>query len=76
MRHQNQRPLNRRNTFWTPSFYQVDAGLSFDLDRFRVAVIGRNLSDERPFTTESEIGDSQFFVAPPRGVSAELTVRF
>ena len=76
VRHQNQRALNRRNTFWTPSFYQVDAGLSYDFNRFRLAVIGRNLSDERPFTTESEIGDSQFFVAPPRGVSAELTVRF
>jgi len=76
VRHQNQRPLNRRNTFYTPSFYQVDAGLSYDFEHFRLAVIGRNLSDSRPFVTESEIGDSQFFVSPPRGVSAELTVRF
>jgi outer membrane receptor protein involved in Fe transport len=76
LRHQNRRALNRRNTFWTPSFYEVDAGLSFDLERFRVAVIGRNLNDSRHYTTESEVGDSQFYVASPRGVSAELTVRF
>jgi hypothetical protein len=50
--------------------------LSFDFDRFRLAVIGRNLSDERPFVAESEIGRDQFFAAPPRGVSAEITVRF
>lgn len=76
VRHENHRPLNRRNTFYTTSFFMIDAGLSYDFDRFRLAVIGRNLSDSRHFTTESEIGDSQFFVAPPRGVSAELTVRF
>jgi hypothetical protein len=76
VRHQNRRPLTRRNTFWTPSFFEADAGVSYDFDRFRIAVIGRNLGDSRHYTTESEIGDSQFYVAPPRGVSAELTVRF
>ena len=76
LRHQNHRPLNRRNTFYTPSFYQFDAGLSYVFRCFQLSVIGRNLTDSRPYTTESEIGDSQFFVAPPRGVSAELTVNF
>ena len=76
LRHQNHRPLNRRNTFYTPSFYQFDAGLSYVFDRFQLSVIGRNLTDSRPYTTESEIGDSQFYVAPPRGVSAQLTVNF
>ena len=41
-----------------------------------ISVTGRNLTDSRPYATESEIGDSQFYVAPPRGVSAELTFRF
>jgi iron complex outermembrane recepter protein len=76
VRHQNQRPLNRRNTFWTPSFFETDAGISYDFDRFRLAVIGRNLGDSRHYVTESEIGDSQFYVSPPRGVTAELTVKF
>lgn len=76
LRHQNHRPLNRRNTFYTPSFYSLDAGLSFGYGNLLVSVTGRNLTDSRPYTTESEIGDSQFYVAPPRGVSAELTFRF
>lgn len=76
LRHQNQRPLNRRNRFYTPSFYSLDAGVSFGFQNFLLSVNGRNLTDSRPYTTESEIGDSQFYVAPPRGVSAELTFRF
>jgi iron complex outermembrane receptor protein len=76
LRHQNHRPLNRRNTFYTPGFYAFDAGLSFSYQNFRVSVTGRNLTDARPYTTESEIGDSQFYVAPPRGVSAEIAYRF
>jgi outer membrane receptor protein involved in Fe transport len=76
LRHQNQRPLNRRNGFYTPSFYSFDAGLSFGYRNFLLSVTGRNLTDSRPYATESEIGDSQFYVAPPRGVSAELTFRF
>ncbi len=76
LRHENHRPLNRRNTFYTPSFYSFDAGLSYSYRNFMVSVTGRNLTDSRPYTTESEIGDSQFYVAPPRGVSAELTFRF
>ena len=76
VRHQNHRPLNRRNTFYTPSFYETDAGLSYGFEHFQLAVIGRNLGDSRHYTTESEIGDSQFYVAAPRGVTAQLTVRF
>jgi len=76
MRHQNQRPLNRRNTFYTPSFFMMDAGVSWDFPRFRVAVMGRNLTDSRPPVTESEIGDSQYYIAAPRRFLAEVTFRF
>ena len=75
LRHENHRPLNRRNTFYTPSFYALDAGISFGFHNFLLSVTGRNLTDARPYTTESEIGDSQFYVAPPRSVSANLTFR-
>jgi outer membrane receptor protein involved in Fe transport len=76
VRHQSQRPLNRRNTFWTGPFYEWDAGLSWVFPFGRVAVVGRNLGDDRHYVTESEIGDSQFYVAAPRRFSAELTWRF
>ncbi len=76
VRHQNQRPLNRRNTFYTPSFFETDAGVSWDFGWARIAAVGRNLGDSRHYVNESEIGDSQFYVAAPRRFTAELTVRF
>ncbi|MGE5277485.1 MAG: TonB-dependent receptor [Acidobacteriota bacterium] len=76
VRHQNRRPLNRRNTFYTDSFYETDAGVSWDFPWGRLAAVGRNLGDSRHYVNESEIGDSQFYVAPPRRFTAELTVRF
>ncbi len=76
VRHQGQRPLNRRNRFFTEGFYETDAGVSWDFGRVRISVVGRNLGDSRHYTTESEIGDSQFYVAPPRRFFAELSWRF
>lgn len=38
--------------------------------------MGRNLGRDRHVVTESEIGDAQFYVAPPRRLSAELSYRF
>jgi outer membrane receptor protein involved in Fe transport len=76
MRHQGQRALNRRNRFWDQPFSEVDAGLSFTAERFRVNVTGRNLGDDRHYVAESEIGDSQFYVSPPRRITAEITLPF
>jgi len=76
VRHQSQRPLNRRNTFFTGPFYETDAGVSWDLPFGRIAVVGRNLGDSRHYVAESDIGDSQFYVAPPRRFTAELTWKF
>lgn len=76
VRHQSQRPLNRRNTFFTDAFYETDAGVSWDFPFGRIAVVGRNLGDSRHYVSESDIGDSQFYVAPPRRYVAELTLRF
>lgn len=76
VRHQGIRPLNRRNRFYADSFYEWDAGLGWNFPWGRVGVTGRNLGDDRHYTAESEIGDSQFYVAAPRRFTAEVTVRF
>ncbi|HEV2064102.1 MAG TPA: TonB-dependent receptor, partial [Thermoanaerobaculia bacterium] len=76
VRHQNHRPLNRRNSFYTPSFFETDAGASWEFAWGRVVVVGRNLGDSRHDIADSEIGDSQFYVAAPRRFTAELTLRF
>ncbi|HKQ56881.1 MAG TPA: TonB-dependent receptor [Candidatus Eisenbacteria bacterium] len=75
-RYQGERPFNRRNTFFADAFTEWDAGLSYDRDRWHANVAGRNLGDDRHVVTESEIGDAQFYVAPPRRFTAELGIRF
>jgi outer membrane receptor protein involved in Fe transport len=76
LRYQGERPFNRRNTFFADAYTEYDAGVSYDHSRWRFAVVGRNLGDDRHVVTESEIGDAQFYVAPPRRVSAEVGYRF
>ncbi len=76
VRHQNIRPLTRRNTFYTDSFYEWDAGASWEFKWGRVSLVGRNLGDDRHYTSDSEIGDSQFYVAPPRRFLGEIAFRF
>lgn len=75
-RHQGRRPLTRRNTFWTGAFDETDAGLTFATARATVSVTGRNLGDSRHYVSESDVGDSQFYVAAPRRVAGQLTVAF
>jgi outer membrane receptor protein involved in Fe transport len=76
VRHQGQRPLNRRNRFYAGGFFETDAGVSWDFRFGRIALVGRNLGDDRHYIADSEIGDSQFYVAPPRRFLAELTLKF
>ena len=76
VRHQNQRPFDKINEAYMPSFFEWDAGLSWSLAKARLSVVGRNLGDKRHFVAESEIGDAQLYVAPPRRFMAELTIDF
>ncbi|MBI1799376.1 MAG: TonB-dependent receptor [Candidatus Eisenbacteria bacterium] len=76
LRYRGDRPLNRRNTFFVEPYEEYDAGANYDFGRGVVGVTGRNLGDSRHLVTESDIGDSQFYVAPPLRVSAEVSVRF
>ena len=76
IRHQNQRPFDKINEAYMPSFFEYDAGVSWDFGLVQVSVVGRNLGDSRHYVAESEIGDAQLYVAPPRRFFAELGFRF
>jgi hypothetical protein len=76
VRHQGIRPYTRRNTAYAPAFYEWDAGVSWENDWLRLSFTGRNLGDDRHVVTESELGDAQFYLAPPRRFVGELTLRF
>jgi iron complex outermembrane receptor protein len=76
VRYQGDRPLTRRNTFFADPFTEWDAGASYQFNRWRLSVVGRNLGDDRHIVTESELGDSQHYIAPPRRVTLEATATF
>jgi outer membrane receptor protein involved in Fe transport len=76
VRHQGIRPYTRRNTAYAPAFFEWDAGISWEIDWLRLSFSGRNLGDDRHVVTESELGDAQFYLAPPRRYVGELTLRF
>ena len=76
VRHQGVRPLDPENTVSVPAFFAWDAGVSWENDALRISLVGRNLGDNRRLVTESEIGDSQFYVAPPRRFLGEIAFRF
>jgi iron complex outermembrane receptor protein len=76
VRHQNHRPFDKINEAYMPSFFEYDAGVSYTFGIVRVSLVGRNLGDSRHYVSESEIGDAQLYVAPPRRFMAELGFRF
>jgi iron complex outermembrane recepter protein len=76
VRHQNHRPFDKINEAYMPSFYEWDAGIAYAFGNATVSLVGRNLSDSRHYVAESEIGDAQLYVAPPRRYMANLTWRF
>jgi outer membrane receptor protein involved in Fe transport len=76
VRHQNQRPFDKINEAYMPSFFEWDAGLSWSFAHARASIVGRNLGNSRHFVAESEIGDAQLYVAPPRRFMADLTIDF
>jgi len=77
VRHQNHRPFDKINEAYMPSFFEWDAGLSWAFNpHARISVVGRNLGNNRHYVAESEIGDAQLYVAPPRRFTGELSVSF
>ncbi|HYX20907.1 MAG TPA: TonB-dependent receptor [Thermoanaerobaculia bacterium] len=76
IRHQNHRPFDKINVAYTPSFFEVDVGLSYTWGPAKFSIIGRNLGDSRHYVGESEVGDAQDYVAFPRRVWGEVSFRF
>ena len=76
LRYQGERPLNRRNTFYTDAYTEYDAGISYRHQGWLASLTGRNLGDDRHPTSESELGDSQFYISPPRRFSAQVGYSF
>src|SRR5262249_11663506 len=76
VRHQGERALSESNEGFSPPFSEWDAGVTYEMPRVRVSVVGRNLGDDRHYVAVSELGESQLYVAPKRRYTAEVTIPF
>lgn len=76
LRHQSRRPFDKINEAYMAPFYELDAGFSYTISRYRFSLAGRNLGQSRHYVAESEIGDAQLYVAPPRRFFADLSIAF
>jgi outer membrane receptor protein involved in Fe transport len=64
--------LDRRNTASAPAYVTWDAGVGYRRGAFEIRLDGRNLNDQRPPISESELGDSQYYLQPARRIEIAL----
>lgn len=69
------RYLNKRNTALEPSYAAYSAGLGWRDERWEVRLDGTNLADRRPPVSESELGESQYYLLPARSVILSVRAR-
>lgn len=68
--------LNKRNTARVGDYDTFDASISWNADEWSVYLVGSNLTDKRPATSESELGESQYYRLPERHVEVGVAFRF
>ncbi len=76
LRHVGKRPLDRDNIFYTNPFWTEDASVSFPIAAFRIEVVGRNLGNQRYYTTDSELQDGLRYVSSPRSYLVRVGTHF
>lgn len=76
VRYSGARALDRLNLYETPAATELDLGASWDFPWGRLSFVGRNLGNSRHPVTDSEIGDGQLHISPPRRFTAEVMLRF
>ena len=67
--------LNRRNTALADGYTTVAAGLGYRTRTWELRVDGRNLTDQRPPVSESELGDAQYYRLPARRIDVTFSIR-
>jgi outer membrane receptor protein involved in Fe transport len=69
------RYLDRRNTALAAAYTTVSAGIGYRTRRWELRLDGSNLNNQRPPVSESELGDSQYYLLPPLRVMLSAIYR-
>ena len=70
------RYLNKRNTALADGYTTLSGGLGWRWNRWEMRADGRNLNDQRPPVSESELGDAQYYRLFARRFEVTASVRF
>ncbi|MGD8376639.1 MAG: TonB-dependent receptor [Acidobacteriota bacterium] len=70
------RYLNKRNTAVAGAYTAFEAGIGYRFRRAEVRLDGANLSDVRDPISESELGESQYYLLPARRYRLSFIWRF
>jgi len=61
---------------WGLGYTEISAGLGWRFRKVELRVDGRNLTDQRPPVSESELGDAQYYILPARRFDVTLRGRW
>ena len=70
------RYLNKLNTALADGYFSLTLMGGYRFHHWELRVDGRNLTNERPPVSESELGDSQYYLLPARHADVTMTKRF
>ena len=70
------RYLDKRNRALAPGYATLGMGIGYRSGRYEVRLDGRNLTDQRPPNSESELGDAQYYRLPARQIDTTFGIRF
>ena len=70
------RYLNKRNTALADGYGTFGLMAGWRAPRWEIRLDGRNLTDERPPISESELGESSYYRLPARTIDVTFTTRF
>lgn len=68
------RYFDPENTVMTPAYTTYDAGIGYQFNKWTLRLDGRNLNNQRPPISNSELGNSQSYILPVRYI--ELSASF
>jgi outer membrane receptor protein involved in Fe transport len=64
--------FDQENTVMAPAYTTLDAGVGYRMKSMELRLEGYNLTDVREPVSESELGDSQFYLMPARRIQLSL----
>jgi len=70
------RYLDKQNTVSSPGFASVGLNVAYRTPRWELWADASNLSDDRDPVSESELGDSQYYLLPSRRVDVGFRLHF